>query len=261
MVRWLVGSMPSWLLFFGLIILIVGVALLAVFVVRRRFPGLRGDERSEVTQFAFMFVGFVYAFFVGFVVSAMWGQINSADDALRTEGATAIQMARDSTVFDQADGDRIRQSLLAYEKAAVAEWPVAAYGDSLPAADEALKALYTTYGAVQTTTDTQKAFQASSFDSLRQISQLRSERILRAGSDVGPSGALWTVFLLTSVLVISCVVVYGVQKAGTHYVLVAVVALLVAANVFLVLELTHPYVGEASTTSQPLQAAVNFLQA
>jgi hypothetical protein len=228
--------------------------------VRRQFPGLRGDERSEVTQFAFMFVGFVYAFFVGFVVSAMWGQINTADDAMRTEGATALQMARDLTVFDKADSERIRQSLLDYEKAAVDEWAVAARGESLPAANDALQRLYTAYGQVQAGTDTQKTFLASSFDSLRQISQLRTERILRANDDVGPSASLWTVFLMTSVLVLGCVVVYGVKAAGTHYALVAVVGVLVAANLFLVVELTHPYLGEASTTADPLRAAVAQLQ-
>ncbi len=259
MSRWLVSDLPSWLLFVGLIVVVVGAALLIVMVVRRRFPGLRGDERSEVTQFAFMFIGFVYAFFVGFVVSAMWGQINAADDEMRTEGATAVQMARDLTVFDQADGERVRQSLLEYQRAALQEWPQAANGHSLPAADSALQRVYLAYGQVQAGTDTQKTFLATSFDSLRQISQLRTERILRAGIDVGPSLSLWTVFLLTSALVISCVVIYGVKKPGIHYALVATVGVLVAANIFLVLELTHPYVGEAATSPEPLRAAVSAL--
>ena len=90
---WLVSNVPSWLLLLGLNVLVAGGAVLALIYVRRRFPGLRGDERSEVTQFAFMLVGFVYAFFTGFIVTAMWGQNNSADDDMRVEGATAVQMA------------------------------------------------------------------------------------------------------------------------------------------------------------------------
>jgi hypothetical protein len=54
-------------------------------VVRRRFPHLRGDEHNDVTKFAFGVVGFVFAFFIGFVVSAMWGQINNADSRARTK--------------------------------------------------------------------------------------------------------------------------------------------------------------------------------
>ena len=66
----------------------------------------------------------MFAFFTGFVVSAMWSQVNSAGVMARTEGAAAVQMARDLSVFDRADSDRIRQSLLEYECAAVAEWPI-----------------------------------------------------------------------------------------------------------------------------------------
>jgi len=65
----------------------------------------------------------VFAFFTGFVVSAMWGQVNNADVRARAEGAAAVQVARDLTVFDKADSDRIRQSLVEYERAAVAQWP------------------------------------------------------------------------------------------------------------------------------------------
>jgi hypothetical protein len=91
-------------------------------------PQLTGDEHNDAIKFAFGVVGFVFAFFTGFVVCAMWGQINSADVRARTEGSAAVQMARDLTVFEKADSDRVRQSLLAYERAAVAEWPIAASG-------------------------------------------------------------------------------------------------------------------------------------
>ena len=81
--------------------------------VRRRFPALTGDAHNDVTKFVFGVVSFVFAFFLGFLVSNLWGQISSADATVRGEGTAGVQLARDSTVFDQADGDRIRQSLLA----------------------------------------------------------------------------------------------------------------------------------------------------
>jgi hypothetical protein len=65
-------------------------------------------------------------------------------------------------VFDKADSDRIRQSLLDYERAAVTEWPVAASGHSFPEADNALQRLYTAYTQVQPRTDIQTKFLATS---------------------------------------------------------------------------------------------------
>jgi hypothetical protein len=258
---WLVSNVPSWLLLLGLNVLIAGGAVLALIYVRRRFPGLRGDERSEVTQFAFMLVGFVYAFFTGFIVTAMWGQNNAADDDTRVEGATAVQMASDLTVFDKPDGDRIREALLDYERAAVTEWPLVAHGHTYPAAGQALQRLRSAYDQVQPRTDTQKTYLATSFDSLHKISQARTERTLRARTDNGMPWSMWTVFFLLSGLVLGCVIVYGVEKPAIHYVLVATVGVLLATDLFLVVELTHPYIGDTATSPESLGAAIQSLSA
>ena len=65
MSRWLVSNLPSWLLLLGLIVVVAGGAVLILLFVRRRFPGLNGDEHNDATRFAFGVVGFVFAFFVG----------------------------------------------------------------------------------------------------------------------------------------------------------------------------------------------------
>jgi hypothetical protein len=227
--------------------------------VRHRFPRLKGDEHNDAIRFAFSVVGVVFAFFTGFVVSAMWSQINNADVRARTEGAAAVQMARDLTVFDKADSDRIRQSLLEYERAAVAQWPMAASGHPSPEANNALKRLYTAYEEVQPRTDTQKTFLASSFTNLDKISQARTERVLQARTDTGPPWSLWAVILLTSGLLMGCAIVYGVEKPALHYAMVATVGVLVAANLFLVLELSHPFIGKIATSPEPLRDAIHFL--
>src|SRR4029079_14559182 len=127
--RWMVNVIPAWVLLIVLIVLIAGGAGLIQTYVRRRFPVLTRGEHNDLIKFTEGFVGFVYAFFIGFVVSAMWGQINAADGNARAEGAAAGQMARDLNVFEQV-GDRLRQSLLAYERAAVAEWSGPGAGDA-----------------------------------------------------------------------------------------------------------------------------------
>ena len=136
MSRWLVTSFPAWVLLIGLIVVIAGGAVLIQWFVRRRYPALAGDEQNDVLKFTYGFIGFVYAFFIGFVVSSMWGQINTADANAHAEGAAAVQMARDSVVFGNADSDRVRQALLSYAQAAVGEWSQAEDAHS-PAADTA----------------------------------------------------------------------------------------------------------------------------
>ncbi|AFM15095.1 hypothetical protein Mycch_0270 [Mycolicibacterium chubuense NBB4] len=261
MTQWLVTHLPPWLLLLGIIILVPGVAVLIQVFVRRRFPGLRGEEHNDVTKFAFGVVGFVFAFFIGFVVSAMWGQIGHADGIVRTEGVAGAQLVRDSHVFDQPDRDRIRRSLLDYEQAAIAEWDEVNEGRSYPGADEALDRLYAAYESVQPRTDVQKTLLASSFSNLEDVSKSRDERVLQARTDTGPPWSLWAVIAVTSGLLLGCAIIYGVEKPANHYAMVAIIGTLVGAQLFLVIELSHPYVGAVSTVPEPLHEVVRTLQA
>jgi hypothetical protein len=245
---WIVNYIPSWVLLTGLIVLIAGGAVLIQRYLRRRFPVLKGDAHNDVTKFAYGFIGFVYAFFIGFVVSSMWGQNNTADGNARAEGAAAAQMARDAVVFDGVDKNRIRQSLLTYEHAAIAEWSHAGNSRS-PDADTALGRVYQAYDGVAAKTDTQKTLLATSFSNLDKISQARTVRLLTAREDAGLPWPFWAVIFVTSSLVLGTVIIYGVEKPILHYPMVAIVAVIVATNLFLVVELAHPYVGAVSTTS------------
>ncbi len=218
---------------------------------RRRFPVLTKDEHNDVTKFTYGFIGFVYAFFIGFVVSSMWGQINTADGNARTEGAAAVEMAMATTTFDQSDRDRLRLNLLDYARAGVAEWTQA--GDVHPReADRALAALRTAYQQVQPETEAQKAALTASMSNLDKMSQARTVRLLTAREDTGPPWPLWTVIFLTSAMVLGTVIIYGVEKPAMHYPMVAIVGIVVASNLFLVLELSHPYIGEIATSPDPL---------
>ncbi len=257
--RWIVSNVPAWLELLGLIVLIAGGAVLIQSYVRHRFPRLTEGDQSRVTESAFRFIGVVYAFFIGFLVNAMWGQINAADTSVRTEGTAGVQLARDLTVFDKADSDRIRQSLLEYERAAYGEWPTAARGHFLPAADDALHRLYTAYEEVQPRTDTQKTLLARSFTNLDTVSRSRTDRVILARVDVGPPWPLWAAVLLISGLVLGAAIIFGVEQPATTYRVVATVGVAVAAQLFLVLELTQPLIGAVAASPEPLQVVIHFL--
>jgi hypothetical protein len=254
-----VSNVPAWLLLLGLIVLVPGGAVLIQLFVRWRFGGLAEGAHNKATEFVYRVIGFVYAFFIGFVVSAMWGQIRDADADVRTEGAAGAQLARDLTVFDKPDSDRIRHSLLEYERAAVGEWPTAASGDFVPEADDALHRVYTAYEEVQARTDAQKTLLSRSFTNLDTVSRARTERVILARTNVGPPGPLWAIILLNSGLLIGGAIIYGVEKHTIHYSIVVTLGVLVAGQLFLVLELSHPFIGAVATSSEPLQEVVQVL--
>jgi hypothetical protein len=255
-----VSNVPSGLLLLGLIILLAGGAALIQYVVRWRFPQLKGDAHNDVTKFAFGVVAFVYAFFIGFVVSAMWGQINTADGKVRLEGSAGVQLAKNLVVFDQPDRDRLRNSLLEYERAALTEWPIVAAGHSYPEADSALDRVFIAYTEVKATTEVQKTVLSNSLSGLNTLSQARTERVLQASTDTGPPWSLWAVIFVTAGLVLGCAIIYGVEAPFMNYSMVVTVAALVAANLFLVLQLSHPFLGDVGTSPEPLRQVIRVLE-
>ena len=259
MSSWIVNNVPSWLLLLGLIVVIAGGAVLVQIYVRRQLPWLKGEEHNDVTRFAFGVIAFVYAIFTGFMINVMWGQITAADASAQIEGAAGVQLAKDLHVFDKADGDRIRQRLLEYERAAETEWPLVARGRRYPEADRALQRLYAAYEEAQPSTDIQKAFLTTSLNNLDKMSQARTARVIIARTDTGPSGSLWAVIFVTAGLVLGCAIIYGGENPARHYTMVAIVSVLVATNLFLVLELSHPYVGEITTSPEPLHEVIRVL--
>ena len=119
--------------------------------------------------------------------------------------------------------------------------------------------LYSAYEGVEARTVAQKTLLASSFSNLDSLSQARTQRVLQARTDVGPPWSLWAVIWLTSGLLVGCAIIYGVEKPATHYTMVAILGVLVATNLFLVLELSHPFIGDIGTSSEPLQQVIRLL--
>ncbi|MFI0786687.1 DUF4239 domain-containing protein [Streptomyces lydicus] len=259
MTRWIVINVPPWLLLAGLIVGVAGVTAAVQAYVRHRFPRLKRGEHNEIAQFLFPVIAVVYGFLVGFLVLALWGQVSTADQTTRTEGAMATQMARGLEVFGSTESARLRQSLGQYGRAAADEWAGAATGRTAPEAENALNRLYSAYGSIKPRNDTQRAFLAGSLASLRDLSRARTERLLQARSNLGPPLSLWLVIFLTSGLVLGFSVTFGSERALMHYGMVGAVSVLVAANLFLVTELSYPFLGEFGTSPEPLRTVTHVL--
>jgi hypothetical protein len=227
--------------------------------VRRRFPSLGGEEHNDVLRFAAGTIGLVFAFFIGFVVSALWGQINAADGRARTEGASGVQLVDRLHVFDEPDRTRIQNALLQYERAAVVEWDVAADGRTYPPADQALSGLRSAYEQVRARTDLQTAMLTDSFADLDNLSQARTQRVLQARTDIGPPWSLWAVILLTAALLLGCAIIYSVEEPATHFTMVTILGVVVGTILFLVLMLSHPFIGEIATSPEPLRDVIRIL--
>lgn len=261
MSAWLLNHVRPWMMLVGFAVLFAGGAVLVQMFVRRRFPALKEQKHNDLTNFAFIVVAFLYSFLSGFMINAMWGQITGADTRAATEGSAAMQQAKTLVVFEKSDANRIRQSLLDYLHAAETEWPLAAAGQTHPEADNALQRLYATYAQLHPTDETQQKFLSVSLNNLDTMSALRTERLTIAVTDTGPPASLWLVNFVTSGMVLAGAIIYGGKSSRQHHVMVAALGVLIACILFLMVEISHPYIGEIATSPEPLFSAARYLSA
>lgn len=258
---WLIVNVPPWLLLSGLVVLTAGIATIVGLLLRRYFPQLRSDEHNDALRFTYGVVGFVYAFFVGFVANGLWSEVSAADALVRTEAAAGVQIARDRFAFDQPDADRILTSLRDYEHAARAARPIAALGETSPEVDNALKQLYRTVRELPTTSQNQQDFRRTMISNLETMSTSRTQRLMQAKSHQGANWPLWLVVLVTSGLVLAAAITFGVESPRMHHAIVLTVSVLVAVNIFLVLDLSYPYLGDISTPPYPEHVGIIYSKA
>ncbi|MER5226065.1 DUF4239 domain-containing protein [Streptomyces flaveus] len=244
-----------------LVVLVTGGTALVQACVRRYFPSLRNGKHNDIAGFLLAVVGVVYAFIISFIAFNLWEQITTEYHATQTEASMVLQLAQDADVFDDTASSRIRQSALTYTRSVVAEWPTAATGHTTAEADRALEGLYTTYEELEPGNDTQRAFIEKSQDSLRELSILRTERVLDALQETGPTSSLWVVILLASALTLGFSVIFGLEDARLHYGMVGAMSVLVATNLFLILELSYPFLGELSASPESMQTVIQAIQA
>ena len=67
--------------------------------------------------------------------------------------------------------------------------------------------------------------------------------------------------MLTSGLLIGCAIVYGVEKPAVHSTMVAALGVLVAVELFLVVEMSHPFIGDIATSPEPLREVIQVVSA
>lgn len=259
--RWVVANVPSWLTLTVLVVLVTGGTALVQARVRHHFPSLRNGKHNDIAGFLIAVVGVVYAFVISFIAFSLWEEVKTESYATQTEASMVLQLAKDADVFDDTTRSRIRQSALAYTRSVVAEWPTAATGHTTAEADRALEGLYTTYEELEPGNDTQRAFLEESQEDLREVSILRTERVLHALQETGPTSSLWAVILLASALTLGFSVIFGLEDARLHYGMVGAMSVLVAANLFLVLELSYPFLGELSASPESMQTVIQEIQA
>jgi uncharacterized protein DUF4239 len=258
--EWIVVNVPTWLMFLAIVGGLPAVAVGVQALVRRLAPAMRQGEHNDVAGFLIAVIGVVYAVVVAFVIVALWEDFTDVRSTVRTEAAKLSDLSLDAAAFGEPTSSAIRRRSIDYARAVASdEWRTLQRGQESERARAALGELAATFQHIEVRNQTQAAFLDDALVRLNDLGEARESRVQRAQESL--PGVMWAAILLGSVVTLAFCLLFGLEDARLHYLMVAGVAAIIAINLFLVLVLDHPFAGDVSVRPEAFEHVLADLAA
>jgi hypothetical protein len=244
--KWVVTEVPTALVAVVLIVGLPALAIIAKVFIKRHVKSLTTDTHNEVAGFLVAIVGVVYAVVVGFTIVSLYEASVTANDDVSTEAADLLQLHEGNFVLGPSTSARIDADVISYAKAVVRNWESISEGNPNPQVQSSLDDIYTTLGSYVPHTVAQMQFLDQSITDVDALSQARNARLLESREAGSLPLVLWIGILLASVVTLAFALLFSLDNVRVAYAMVAGVAVVLAVNIFVLVELTYPFLGSVA---------------
>jgi hypothetical protein len=254
-------TVPIWLSALLLVVVLPAAAVVIQVVLRRRWPALREGDHNDVAGFIIAVVGVIYAVLLAFVVVVSWENFSGAEAVVGQEASALRNTYRDSTTFPPEVRERIHTDVRDYARTAIdREWPAMTRGEpGVPEVATVLDTFSQDLAALPATTMTQQQYVAVEADRFNDLVTARSQRLDFV--DQGVPGVLWAALVVGAVVTIGFAMIFGMSSTLLHSVMVGSLTILIGVLLFVALAIDHPFAGEVSVASTPLERVLHDFEA
>jgi len=227
-------------------VLIIGggtlLSMLGPVLVRRYVALDRLTINNEIAGFKFATVGVLYAVLLAFVIIVVWEKYSDAEVKVVNEAGAAENIYRLSQGLGDVNGGDLRRAVASYLKAAIEDdWPAMSRG--VPGASrEAKQALDAIYRMLSVVNDERnRAIVGDIFRQLDRLTESRRARLVAA--EGGVPNVIWLVLLGGAVVTIAFTFFFGMESLQSQTVMTALLALLIFAELLVVVAIDRPFAG------------------
>jgi len=228
-------------------------------VVHRRAPHWRSGENNDVAGIMLSAAVVVYSVAIGLCVVTLWEKLDEARRSTEAEATNLVAMVTGAQVFGTAVQDQIRAGVIDYNQAVVDSWPQLVLGDGSSVVRGDLAAMVTTVGGLQPRTEAQRAYVDDAMARLASAAELRATAVRLAQEKQLPD-VFWVAVLGGSTIVLALSLTCGVRDRMMRRILLAGVTSTVGINLFLVIELNFPFLGQLSIGPDSYRDVIATLQ-
>jgi ABC-type multidrug transport system fused ATPase/permease subunit len=255
-----VFDVPLWIAGPALVVLLVGISLGGLLAVRSRvLPNLW--VTSEDSHFVGPLVHSIMVFYglVLALVAVNVFETYSESSRIVSAEATAIAMLyRDAGSYPEPARSRIQSALRDYVDNVIHEaWPLQRAGRIPTGGIAKMDTVQARLAAFEPVTEGQKALHAETWRAYNHVIEARRSRLDEVNT--GLPGVMWLVVLLGAAISLSASFFFHVEDVRLHAILVALLATFIAAVLFLVLAMDHPFRGDLGISAESYQLIYDHL--
>jgi Na+/proline symporter len=250
---------PWALSFFFVSAVTTTIAVLGLYLVRKKYPADVLKENHEVAAIIFNAFGVLYAVVVAFVVFVTWNGYDEATKNLQLEASQVLDIFHSARAFPDPASKIIQEGLIDYTNSVHNdELRRMAGGDIGIYSTGSLRNLIAVFDGMN---DKSLPNRELYMESLRRLNNLAEYRRLRifAGNDTVPP-MVWLILLVGGLITVSYTYFFGVRNIRGQYIMTSALTIMISLILFLVYVLDHPFTGTGRVSAKPFSEAMELMQ-
>lgn len=252
MLRGILNTVPILWLLLAAVALAFGVVVLAVSLIRRAVPATREGFHAEISAPMLGVVAALFGLLFAFVIIIAYENLLETSADVSREADSLASIVRDSAAFPEPEGDRVRGAVGTYVRVVVDdEWERMRDGSDSPRASSALDAVF---DALQTVEPRSPGATGFFDDSVRQLNDALDARRDRLDAAVGGIPIeMATLLVFSSFVIVGYAVLVGSPSFWFHVLGPTAIAVVVAASLVVLLDLSYPLSGDFTVDPKPFE--------
>lgn len=239
----------------------VAVTVVACLAFGRSRAHAQADDRDADSRgFLGAVISGLFIVALAFYMVIVWEENGAAEDNAAREAAAVADAYWQTAVMPQPQRDHIRELLVSYPKlVASSEWPLLADGESDSGTTATLNSLREEVLSLPSTPDQVKSARERALERLREITDLRRDRLDQAGGLDHTGRFMLIGTLVGAVGMVVFPLLIGFTARLRHVLQMGVMAGVLAVVCVLCLGMTHPFSGVLRVQPEAFTSVVDEL--
>lgn len=244
---------------FFLTVCVVALSIAGLFAARRFLNHIDLKTQHDIADPYSQFVAMLFAVLLGFMVADAMQRFGEARTIVQQEASSLGNVYRLAEGLSNEERDRIRALCADYAKGVINdEWPKMSEKQDSPKVWEIYRKMWAECTTYEPTTQRQSNAQQLLLSAMEDVGENRRMRV--EGLHSGLPMELWAVLVAGGMATIVFTYFFGAENIRIQMIMVAMVALVICLNLFLLVTYDDPFSGDVVVTPSAFETQLKLYQ-